>query len=91
MSSKWTMRDRITGEVKSGESVADTEFIWTDGNWGCDHNRVTEFYGYDSPENDDANVACNMMPDHTPRFILLRLECPEGVFEWPDGMPEMNP
>lgn len=84
--STWTMRDRLTGEVRTGKSVAG-EFIWLEGNWACDHNRVTDFYGHGSPEDESCD-SCSMMPDGSQRFVLLKLVSDQGRVEFEGEDPE---
>jgi hypothetical protein len=70
----WTMRDKQTGEVRSGtfghvesdEEIAGLEFQWSEGNQACDCARHHEFYGRDD------DIECG-----EGRFELLSLKAGE--------------
>ncbi len=94
----WTMRDRVTGEVRSGEwehADADAaEFQWLENNWSCDCNRSIEFLGYDEHERLEEelglpkNLCVGWMPDGSQRFVLLKLACGDEPLFWgehPEG------
>lgn len=80
---QWTMRDRLTGEVKTGTTDMCSEFAWLEGNFACDHNRASEFHGSDSEVDD-----CASMPDSSYRFVLLRLVNEHGGVEFDGEDPE---
>jgi hypothetical protein len=81
----WKMLDRITGQIKSGQSVVKGSFNWLENNWSCDHNRAIEFYKDGSVIAD----SCRMMPDETQRFILLELKNDsDGIIEFAGQDPE---
>ncbi len=69
-----TLHDTHTGEIKviremfpNGFPHNSVEFIWNQGNFGCDCNRYDMFY----PDDDVVNWPCNTTEQ---RFVLLKLE-----------------
>lgn len=50
MAHHWTMRDKLTGETRSGVLEYEwhkdgSDFWWREGNMACDANRADTFYG----------------------------------------------
>jgi hypothetical protein len=81
------MLDRLTGQIRSGQSEVVGIFNWLENNWSCDHNRAAEFYRDGSVIAD----SCSIMPDKTQRFILLELkDDTTGEIEFQGNDPNYN-
>ena len=81
--STWKMRDKATGEVKTGTGPDHrSEFMWTEGSMACDVNRAQEFFGLGTTEFEAIEASlpgpklcrCRLGPGFSRRFELLELD-----------------